>query len=59
MIKCDYVLGLRLVALDSGELFKYALRHVTVEDIERFCPSDPGYPAIRAFTEILASGVPP
>jgi hypothetical protein len=42
------------------ELFEYALRHVTVEDISRFCPSDPGYSDyVRAFNAILESGTLP
>lgn len=42
------------------ELFVYASRHVTVKDIEDFCPNDPGYSNyVREFTQILSTGIPP
>jgi hypothetical protein len=42
------------------ELLVYASRHVTVKDIEDFCPSDPGYSDyVREFTQILSTCIPP
>ena len=42
------------------ELFAHAARHVTVNDVADFCPSDPGYADyVRTFGQILSNGTPP
>lgn len=42
------------------KFFEYAANKVTVKDVERFCPNDPGYlDYIREFTTILTSRVIP
>lgn len=38
------------------ELFAHTSRHVSIRDIEEFCPSDPGYANyVRAFSHVLSS----
>jgi hypothetical protein len=42
------------------ELFDYAARFVTADDVSAYAPSDPGYPEyVRTFDAILAAGEPP
>lgn len=40
--------------------FKYAADNVTLEDVAKFCPNDPGYPDyVREFSAILTSRIIP
>jgi hypothetical protein len=48
------------MAAPNLDLFKYAAGFVSVEDIAKFAPNDPGYENyVREFTQILKSGALP